>query len=208
MKNIFIITLGILIFTGCSSFKSIQTETKMLENDQAIVFVFFDPACKDCDIDEILGFEKMGVKVDLIHYLEIVKNDKTYGISYLYEAIKMLDSQIAWDYLIKLKNVSDDNVSAATDKFLIEHSLKEKLNFITSSGQIENILAYDKIMAYGLYPSFFVYLSVDPKCIDINIQYIILYLFQEWVIQLNKAQLILVVLLFLFNNTLHIINKL
>lgn len=154
-------TVCFLLFfflVGCQYPKNIQ-KVENQKKHSGTVLVFFDPMCSDCKIGELDQLKKLGVDVDIVHYLEIVKAEKSYGVSYLYEAIKLFDSELASEYLKVIHNKTDDKIEFLTRSFITQKNIQNKLQQIMSQYEIEKTLAYDKILSEELrinsVPSFF-----------------------------------------------------
>ena len=66
---------------------------------------------------------------------------------YPYEAIKVINPELAWSFLRTLHGLKENEIKMACDNFIGTHDIRTKLQVITSGDQIEMILVYDKLIA-------------------------------------------------------------
>ncbi len=144
-------TLCCIVFT-LIIWSCVHTPANAKNNLEAsgTVYIFFDPMCPDCKINDYVALKKYNVDFDIVHYLEIVGNEKSYGICYFYEAINAFDPGLALEFLKSLENVKETDIESSCKAFIEKHNILEKIQTITSSVKIENILAFDKVMSKEL----------------------------------------------------------
>lgn len=148
MKKIIIILLSLLV-VSCAP-KKIKLHSN--EGNKEIVLIFFDPLCSYCKLTEFAALKEMGVGIDLVHHLKILDKEKSYGICYLYEAIKVLDEEIAWKFLESMSGVPENKIDEKIESFIAENEIHGKLRDVTESSgdKIEKMLLYDTLISQKL----------------------------------------------------------